>query len=643
MALIPLVVLAGLVFFARKKLGDWRQSLVAGVVAWGCLVVVLTEGLSLLGALSALWLTIAWIVCGVLTGFAYRMSSAMPKRALVSPPADRDPEDWLAIGFIVASVLITFFIAIFAVPSLWDAHSYHMPRIVHWAQNQSVEYYPTHIQRQLWSSPGAEFITVQFYVLDGTDRFLALVPWTAFVVSIVTSSLIAKELGAPPRGQLMASMFAASIPGAIAQATGSEVEIIAAMWICCFVWLSLRLIKRNDFNWPLVILTGSSLGLALLTKPTVYLFTAPFLVWFAVDSFSRSGQRAITVCLAVGVIAMGLNAFQYRRNLGLYGKAVGGPGSGGTQNKTRSFGRMASNVVRNSALHFGTRSPGFNVALFNAIAGSHRALGIPLNDSSNSLAGPGNFEPVVMTFSEVTVGSPIHVVVFTAAVIFFILYRRYRSQTQLLVFAVAVGTGYLLFCVVLKWGPWNTRLHLPLLILASAPAGWWIGSLRARGSRMVLTGFLCLGAIPPLFLNPDRSLVRHHPVYEIPRPERYFVEVSNKYQSYRGAADYIAAAGCRQIALWTGWNDWEYPLWALLRDRSFHVEIRHVQVANASARMAHTERSQFSPCMIVSVKNWDQRGTLKVPTGFSRVWQKDSIMIFGPATGLTSSMSQPLP
>jgi hypothetical protein len=32
MALIPLIVLAGLVFLARKKSGDWLQALVAGVV-----------------------------------------------------------------------------------------------------------------------------------------------------------------------------------------------------------------------------------------------------------------------------------------------------------------------------------------------------------------------------------------------------------------------------------------------------------------------------------------------------------------------------------------------------------------------------------------------------------------------------------
>src|SRR6476620_3530031 len=223
MALIPLIVLAELVLLGRRKSGDWLQALVAGVVAWGCLLVLLTEGLSLFRALSPLWLTIVWTTCGVLIGLAYRKITPAPKQQSNFSAIDRDLADKLAIGFVAASVLITFVIALFAMPSLWDAHSYHMPRVLHWAQNQSVAHYPTNIQRQLWSSPGAEFIVLHFYILSATDRFLALVPCSAFVVSIVASSLIARELGATRRGQLMASVFAASLPGAIAQSGGGEV------------------------------------------------------------------------------------------------------------------------------------------------------------------------------------------------------------------------------------------------------------------------------------------------------------------------------------------------------------------------------------------------------------------------------------
>lgn len=87
----------------------------------------------------------------------------------------------------------------------------------------------------------------------------------------------------------------------------------------------------------------------------------------------------------------------------------------------------------------------------------------------------------------------------------------------------------------------------------------------------------------------------------------------------------------------------EYPLWALLRNRSLDgMEIRHVQVANASARMTRTERGGFSPCMFVSLKNWGARASLKIPLGFARVWQKDSITIFRPVMDGPSSRASPL-
>src|SRR6476620_9264144 len=106
MVLIPLIVLAGLVLLARRRSGDWLQALVAGVVAWGCLLVLLTEGLSLFRALSPLWVTLVWTTCGVIIGFAYRKITPAPKQPSIFSAIARDLADKLAIGFVAASVLI---------------------------------------------------------------------------------------------------------------------------------------------------------------------------------------------------------------------------------------------------------------------------------------------------------------------------------------------------------------------------------------------------------------------------------------------------------------------------------------------------------------------------------------------------------
>ena len=95
-------------------------------------------------------------------------------------------------GFIVCVVGL---VAAVAPPNTNDALTYHMPRVVHWIQDRSVAFYPTHILRQLYLSPGSEFILLHFQILSGSDHLANFVQWFSMLGSAVAVSLIAKELG----------------------------------------------------------------------------------------------------------------------------------------------------------------------------------------------------------------------------------------------------------------------------------------------------------------------------------------------------------------------------------------------------------------------------------------------------------------
>ena len=60
----------------------------------------------------------------------------------------------LAICGVVAVVVIAGVTAIVAPPNTYDSMTYHLPRVMHWIQHQSVGHYPTHIPRQLHFPPG---------------------------------------------------------------------------------------------------------------------------------------------------------------------------------------------------------------------------------------------------------------------------------------------------------------------------------------------------------------------------------------------------------------------------------------------------------------------------------------------------------
>ena len=86
---------------------------------------------------------------------------------------------------IVAIVLaITLFIALTAAPNNWDSQTYHLPRIEHWIQDRSLEYYPTSIGRQNDLGIVAEILLLQTRILSKSDFYYLLIQWVSMICSI---------------------------------------------------------------------------------------------------------------------------------------------------------------------------------------------------------------------------------------------------------------------------------------------------------------------------------------------------------------------------------------------------------------------------------------------------------------------------
>ena len=75
----------------------------------------------------------------------------------------------LLVGISIIIALVGT-VALLSPPNTWDVMTYHLPRIVHWLQNRSVAFYPTHEPRQLFMPPWAEFAVLHFHALFGDDR-----------------------------------------------------------------------------------------------------------------------------------------------------------------------------------------------------------------------------------------------------------------------------------------------------------------------------------------------------------------------------------------------------------------------------------------------------------------------------------------
>ena len=187
--------------------------------------------------------------------------------------------------------------------------TYHLARVAHWAQQASVVFYPTHIIRQIHQPPWAEYAALHLFLLWGGDRLANFVQWGSMILSLVGVSVIARQLGAGTRGQLLAAFACATIPMGIMQAATTQNDYVVTLWLVCLT--SALLALRTQLDLAPALVAGGSLGLALLTKATAYVLATPLVTLLLVADRRRPiGTRLGQVAL-VGLCAMALNAPQY--------------------------------------------------------------------------------------------------------------------------------------------------------------------------------------------------------------------------------------------------------------------------------------------------------------------------------------------
>jgi hypothetical protein len=176
---------------------DIRSVFLSAAVVWGAALVLITETLSLFGSLSVEGLATSW---GTLTAIS---AAYLTRRQGGIPHWKPRWPGLLAVTMmlpIAAVVLGTGLIAAVGWPSQSDSLIYHLSRVDHWMQDRTVGFYPTHIIRQLYNPPWAEYAILHFRVLGGDERWAHAPQWFSMVGSIIGVSAIAQRLGAPPGG-----------------------------------------------------------------------------------------------------------------------------------------------------------------------------------------------------------------------------------------------------------------------------------------------------------------------------------------------------------------------------------------------------------------------------------------------------------
>jgi hypothetical protein len=382
---------------------------------------------------------------------------------------------------------------------------------------------------------------------------------------------------------------------------------VLAFWVLCLAYYVLLTVQAEKKEiWTNSFKIGSSIGLAILTKGTAYFYVFPFLVWLSLILLKRLRWQIWKPVFIIGSISLLLNINHYLRNYNLFASPLGELNS--YKNEVLGINILFSNILRNLALHIGTP-----IGLGNGIANKliqilHTFIGLDVNDPritfSKTFFVPGGWSTLGIPGNENSAGNLVHLALIVLCIAIFIFQKNIRKQNYLYAYLITVISTFLLFCFLLKWQAWNSRLHLPFFVLMSPFLGVVLSKIKKQKIVFIITIVLLLSSTPWVLSNRYRPIISSNNIFQTNRIEQYFSNRPYLQRTYARAVEFLNAKKCSNIGLSMGNDPWEYPLWVMWQhNKQEMVKIQHINVTNVSAVLEKEHPYQeFEPCGIIAME-----------------------------------------
>jgi 4-amino-4-deoxy-L-arabinose transferase-like glycosyltransferase len=458
-----------------------------------------------------------------------------------------------------------------------------------------VDFYATHVNRQLFLSPGFEYILLHVRALGGGDTFLNLTGVLVWLAAAVAASELARLLKAQATGQLLAGLLALLLPTGVLYASTTKNELYLGLWILTALVFFLRF--KATTSWQDAVAFGVAIAFAVHTKTTAYILLLPVVVWFVVWGIRSQKGKIWRYGVAIVLLFLTINLPHAVRNQQLYGHFLG-PQEETVyyHNETYGVRVLVSNALRNLAMHL-RATEGWNQILFNGLVAIHDVMDIGISDTRTTWPGY-EFSLPAIRFNEDETGAPLHLILFVICVTAWLFQRRKMADNDLAGFVLVLVTGFLLFSGYLRWQFWVVRLMISLGLMASVVIGVLLERIRKQWVHAGIIFLNLVFAAFCLYKNPTKPLpvLYDYNIANLPR-------VLSMIYPQALQPDYMEVLElvnremvCDQVGLVTDNADWEYPFWVEMRKYDPDLRIEHVLVENDSARLMD---EFFSPCVVL--------------------------------------------
>lgn len=450
-------------------------------------------------------------------------------------------------------------------PTNWDSMTYRMGRVAHWLQQASVAPFPTHVDRQVALSPGAEYALLALQAVSGSDRLangLQLLAWLA--VAAAVSGLVRAAGG----GRLLAAaaaVIAASPPMAMLQASTTQNDLVAAaaaLSIAGSAWALLRAPAR--FRARHGALLGAGLAAALLVKPTALLAAAPLLAvasWRALRALGPDAARTLgPAALAALATAAALAGPDAALRLGDPAVRAANAAYAGrfTHPPLEASADRALNLLRGVARHLPTP------------AAVRSALDMPAPDGCQGLAPCRGLEA---RRHDTVAGNGWHLLAFLGLCAVALARGRTAPPAARLLLGTTAA-AWVLFQLTFRDNEWLSRLEVPLFALV----GTGVLALASPRRGWAVAGLALAAALAAEGLSAALGHETQPPLQALAAPPEaasaYYTNAPGLKATHDVALQLAGQLGCARLGLYLGEDSWDYPLtW---RAMAAGIETRHV-------------------------------------------------------------------
>jgi 4-amino-4-deoxy-L-arabinose transferase-like glycosyltransferase len=444
-------------------------------------------------------------------------------------------------------------------PNNWDSMTYHMARIAHWVMNESIEPYPTHIYRQIYQPPLAEWIIAQVCILNKADYFANAVQLFFLLGTLGVLNQIMLHFNTSKKTRIWASIIAFTTPSVFMQATSTQNDIVVAFFLLSSILFFIQYFKESTLKNTLLI--GLAIGCAILTKGTAFVYLIPIILFcgaYLIYLIFKKEKSIISISfqmIVVFIFTLTIGFNHYYRNFKLSGD-IFGASDDHYFNKNITLKSTGLGILKNIGNHFST--PITSSITNQVIEKAHLITQIPINDDNYNYKGI-HFKLNKWNHNEDEVSNIFQVLLILGVCLFIVFNWKNRNRFLLPSTFFCLFT-FGLFSLILKWQPWHMRLQVPLFILFAIPISIVlekIKSTKITNSIIVTSIIYCLILA---FLNPNRPLIKNTKQAKLnTRFERYFVAMPPYLKEYKMWRSKLKSKTQQK---WDVHGDtWEYPIY----------------------------------------------------------------------------------